>query len=216
MIQSQDVIVFQGDSITDCHRNRDLQDHANNLPALGMGYAAGVASTLLADRPCDQLQIFNRGISGHRVVDLYARWKIDTLNLKPNLLSILIGVNDTWHGFTRDNGVEVPRYEQIYRMMLDWTVTALPGVRLVLCEPFVLPCGVVTDEWIVEIEQRRAVVQQLAADYQAVFVPFQQMFNDAMTQAPADYWADDGVHPSSAGHHRMAELWLDCVTGKSQ
>ncbi len=202
------VVLFQGDSITDCGRGRDTE-----LPndQLGAGYPAMVAARLRADRPGEDLRFFNRGISGNRVVDLYARWKIDAVNLNPDVLSILIGVNDTWHEFERNNGVEVERYGEFYRMLLNWTVTARPGIRLLLIEPFVLETGVVTSEWVAEINQRRRIVRQLAEEFHTAFVPAQEIFDAALREAPADYWLGDGVHPTAAGHQRLADAWIEAA-----
>lgn len=208
MIKPNSTILFQGDSITDCGRDRNATG-ANT--GLGQGYALMAAAALLADRPADKLQVFNRGISGNRIVDLYARIKADVINLKPDVLSVLIGVNDTWHEFGGKNGVAVPKYERVYREFLTEVRAALPAVRFVLCEPFVLNCGVVTTEWVAEMDQRRAVVKKLAGEFAATFVPFQTMFDAAVQQAPPSYWAGDGVHPTAAGHARMAREWLKCV-----
>ena len=199
------VILFQGDSITDCSRARELTA-ANS--GMGLGYAFMIASRLLAEHPGDALQIYNRGISGNRVVDLYARWKIDALNLKPDVLSILIGVNDTWHEFECANGVEVERYNTFYRMLLDWTLAERPEIKLVLIEPFVLETGVVTPAWVSEINERRAMVRQIAAEDGTMFVPAQEIFDAALKEAPAAYWLPDGVHPSMAGHQRLTDAWL--------
>ncbi|MHB9139828.1 MAG: SGNH/GDSL hydrolase family protein [Victivallaceae bacterium] len=199
------VILFQGDSITDCGRGRDKIE-ANN--GLGTGYPYLVAAKLLCDRAEEKLNFYNLGISGNRIVDLYARWKSDALNLNPDVVSILIGVNDTWHEFGNKNGVEVPRYEQFYRMLLEWTVKARPNVKLVLCEPFVFVCGAVTAEWLPEINQRREVVRKLAKEFSAIFIPYQELFDNALKQAPAEYWLRDGVHPTLAGHQLIAEAWL--------
>lgn len=199
------VILFQGDSITDC--GREKEDGGSGDP-LGRGYPS-----LIAGRVDAQHQVLNRGISGNRIVDLYARWKPDALHLKPDMISILAGVNDTWHEKTRRNGVEVDRYAKIYRLLLEWTQQVLPQVQLVLCEPFVLPCGVVTPDWRPEVDERRAVVAELAQDFKARFVPFQKEFDAALTQHPADYWAQDGVHPTPAGHELMASCWLRHVPG---
>lgn len=208
MFDSHSKILFQGDSITDCGRSREA-DAINQ--GLGAGYAHAVASRLLADHPEQHYQCLNRGISGHRVVDLYARWKIDALNLKPDVLSMLIGINDIWHEFGSQNGVEADRFDQFYRMILDWTKQELPETQLILCEPFALGCGAVSAEWIPVLEERRAIVQQIAQDYGAIFVPFQSVFDQAVGQAPASYWLPDGVHPSSAGHQRMADAWIAAV-----
>ena len=210
LIIPHSVVLFQGDSITDCSRNReDASTHDTHSLGNG-GYACLAASSLLADRPSEDLKIYNRGISGNRIVDLYARILCDTINLKPDVLSVLIGVNDTWHGFL-GNGVPVPKFERLYRNYINEVCEALPNIRFVLCEPFVLRCGVVTDDWIDEMEQRREVVRRLASDYSATFVPFQGLFDEAVKKAPAEYWAADGVHPTAAGHFLMAKAWLEAV-----
>jgi lysophospholipase L1-like esterase len=208
MINPNDVILFQGDSITDCGRERNATGVNTGL---GSGYPLHIAAQLLADRPADKLQFLNRGISGNRIVDLDARIKSDVINLKPNVLSVLIGVNDTWHEFGSKNGVAVPKYERVYRSFLTEARAALPAIRFVLCEPFVLSCGVVTHDWIAEMNQRRQVVQKLAGEFGAKFVPFQTMFDEATKQAPPEYWAGDGVHPSHAGHELMARTWWRAI-----
>jgi len=211
MIKNNDIILFQGDSITDCGRSRDAANKPNDLSGLGLGYAMMTAAHLLSAKPAAGLQFFNRGISGNRIVDLYSRIKSDLINLNPNLVSILIGVNDTWHEHGSQNGVEVPKYERLYRDLLNEVLEKLPAVQFVLCEPFVLQCGVVTDEWVVEIDERRAVVAKLAKEYGATLIPFQSMFDQAVKDAPPIYWAGDGVHPTAAGHMLMAKTWLHHV-----
>jgi lysophospholipase L1-like esterase len=211
-IKKNSTILFQGDSITDADRQRD--NTAPNSPfALGSGYVNHIASHLLMTRPADSIKFLNRGISGNRIVDLYSRWKSDAINLKPDVISILIGVNDTWHEFNDKNGVEPERFRQVYRMMLEYTKEKLPDVQLVLCEPFVLKCGVVGKAWIAEMDQRREIVRKLATDFSAVFVPFQAEFDTAEKSAPALYWLMDGVHPTPAGHQRMADCWMKTAIG---
>jgi len=203
-------LLFQGDSITDCRRTRT---DSTGEPAIGLGdgYVSMIAPRLWLEQPEKDWRIFNRGISGNRVVDLYARWKIDCLNLKPGLLSILIGVNDTWHRFERNNGVEVPRYEEFYRRILQWTRQELPQTQFILLEPFVLPFGVVEPDWVTEIDQRRAVVTKLAKDFDAVFVPLQETFREKCSLAPQEYWLIDGVHPTPAGHQLITEAWMQAA-----
>ena len=210
MIKDDAVIVFQGDSITDADRNREIQDRVKDSQALGRGYAFLAAAKLLSEKP--GLSIYNRGISGNRVTDMAQRWQVDALDLRPDLLSILIGVNDTWHG-QHDSARHVPvdQYEAVYRQILDQTREALPQATLVLCEPFVLRCGAVTEAWFPEFDERRAVVRKLAQDYKTIFVPFQEVFDQACQRAQAELWAGDGVHPTLAGHMRMAEAWLEKV-----
>jgi lysophospholipase L1-like esterase len=213
MLKPGSTILFQGDSITDCGRNRD-DSNASSLGALGLGYAKMISAQLLAGRPEDTLKFYNRGICGNRIVDLYARIKSDVINLKPDVMSVLIGVNDTWHEFGSRNGVSVSKYERVFRDFLNEVREELPGIQFVLCEPFVLKCGVVNDDWIAEMDQRRVVVKKLAGEFGAVFVPFQEMFDKAVKLAAPEYWAGDGVHPSAAGHYLMAQEWLTAVTGK--
>ena len=129
-------------------------------------------------------------------------------NFAFDILSILIGVNDTWHEKARQNGVEVPRYEQFYRMLLNWTLKELPEIKLVLLEPFVFPFGAVGEDWIEEIDQRREVVAGIAKDYGAVFVPLQSILNNALKVAPQEHWLADGVHPMPAGHQLIADAWI--------
>ena len=135
------IVVFQGDSVTDSLRNQALDLPPNQ--ELGYGYVSQIAAELLERSPENDWKIYNKGISGHRIVDLYARWKRDALNIQPDILTILIGVNDTWHEFHSKNGVELDRYEQFFRMLLEWTRKELPETKLILMEPFVLPFGAV-------------------------------------------------------------------------
>lgn len=206
MIMKNMTILFQGDSITDCGRSREP---AGANQGLGNGYVCLTAAKLRALYPEADISILNRGISGNRIVDLYARWKVDCINLRPDVLSILIGVNDTWHKFNHDNGVEPIRYERFYRELLEWTKTALPNIKLILGEPFVLPFGAVDKTWLPEINERRAIVKQLADKFATAFVPFQTIFDNASIKAVPEYWLVDGVHPTLAGHELMSAAWLD-------
>jgi lysophospholipase L1-like esterase len=203
------LILLQGDSITDAGRNRQDQDRANN--GLGTGYAFFMATQLLLAQPARGLRFYNRGISGNRITDLYARIREDILNLKPDVLSILIGVNDTWHGFQYNGGVALPKFERLYRQLLTEIRAELPRLQLVLCEPFVLKCGVVKPAWVKEMAQRRAIVKKLAGEFETIFVPFQAEFDRAAKLAPPEYWAYDGVHPTPAGHLLMTRAWLKAV-----
>lgn len=214
LIRAGDVILFQGDSITDAGRSRDRAATPNDQPALGSGYAWLAAAELLVDRPQARLQIFNRGISGHKVFQLAERWQADCLDFKPNLLSILIGVNDYWHTLDGKYQGTVEIYERDYRGLLERTRKALPRLKLVVCEPFVLRCGAVNEKWFPEFDRYRAAAQRVAAAFRATFVPFQAMFDQAIKFAPPEHWAKDGVHPSGAGAALMAHTWLTLVGAK--
>lgn len=200
------VVLFQGDSITDAGRNRDAKD-ANAAGALGNGYPLLVAAAVLAERPKDGLQFYNRGVSGNTVPDLQQRWTADTLELKPDVLSILIGVNDFWHKLNQGYTGTVQDYEQQYTALLDDTRRALPSVRLIVLEPFVLRTGAVDARWFPEFDQRRAVAARVASHARATFVPLQSIFDQRVRSAPPAFWAADGVHPTPAGHAVIAEHW---------
>ena len=199
-------ILFQGDSVTDVSRSRDNDAYP------GHGYPTFIKGRLGVDRP-GEFECLNRGISGNRVVDLYARWLVDGINLAPDVVSILIGVNDTWHHFGNNNGVDVPRYDEFYRRLLDWTLEELPPTKFILLEPFVLPFGAANKTWLKEIRQRQQVVAKIAADYQTVFVPLQARFDKAVKLADPAYWLVDGVHPTPAGHQLIADAWLADAKG---
>jgi len=204
-------ILFQGDSITDAGRNRGVVE-PNRSDALGRGYPLLVASALLDQHPERSLSFFNRGISGNTVPDLAARWQTDTIDLKPDVLSILIGVNDYWHTLNGSYHGTVDDYETGYGALLERTRREVPGVRIVVLEPFVLATGVVTDAWLPEFDRRRAAAARVAQRANATFIPLHAMFQQLSRQAPPAYWAADGVHPTPAGHDAIARAWMQAVT----
>ena len=211
IIQKESIILFQGDSITDAGRDKRREGNVNDKNALGRGYVYSITTQLLADRAGDGLQIYNRGISGNKVFQLADRWDKDCLDLKPDILSILIGVNDIWHSLNGNYEGTVDKYEKDYRALLERTRKELPNVQLVICEPFVLRCGAVNDKWFPEFDKYRAVSRKMSKEFNALFVPFQSMFDDALKQVSPSYWAGDGVHPSMAGAYLMAQEWLKTV-----
>ncbi|MEE3199997.1 MAG: GDSL-type esterase/lipase family protein, partial [Planctomycetota bacterium] len=105
----------------------------------------------------------------------------------------------------------VADYEKGFNELIEQTREALPDTRLVICEPFVLRCGAVTDKWFPEFDQRRAAAVRVAEKAKATWVPFQEIFDAALNDAPPAYWAGDGVHPSMAGHMKMAMAWIEAL-----
>lgn len=207
-MKSNSRILFQGDSITDAGRDRD-NTNANNPRALGHGYATQIAGLLLKGSPEEGYKFFNKGISGNKVFQLSDRWEEDCLKLEPDVLSILIGVNDFWHmkNGKYDGTPEI--YERDYRALLSRTLEALPAVKIIICEPFLVEGGkAVGSEWPAEFAAYRKAAARISDDFDFPFVEFQTWFNDALTLAPASYWCPDGVHPSLAGANLMAEAWL--------
>ena len=197
------VILFQGDSITDCGRSRD--DDAN----LGAGYAALTASWLSAAYPEKRLRFLNRGISGNRAKDLRARWQTDCLDLKPTWVSILIGVNDTWRRYDANDPTPVEVFETHYRHILQQTKPS--GARLILCEPFLLPIPQDRIPWRDDLNPKIEAVRRLAREFAAIYVPLDGAFAAAATQREMAFWAADGVHPTPAGHALIAQTWLRAV-----
>ena len=200
------VLLFQGDSITDSGRNRTAAE-PNTAGALGTGYPLLVAAAALAAHPDRGLRFYNRGISGNKVPDLQQRWDVDTLELRPDVLSILIGVNDFWHKLSGGYTGTVQDYEDQYTALLERTRQALPRVHLIVLEPFVLRCGAVDEHWFPEFDARRAAAARVAAHARATFVPLQAVFDERARAVPPQYWAADGVHPTPAGHAVIAERW---------
>ena len=204
------VMLFQGDSITDAGRNKK-DPKPNEQKSFGKGYAWMAGSQLLISNPAHKLTLHNRGISGNKVHQLADRWDKDCLELKPDVLSILIGVNDIWHGLNGRYDGTAKTYENDFNALLERTKKALPKVQLVICEPFVLKCGAVSDKWFPEFDKYRAAAKKMAQSHGAVFVPFQSMFDEAVKYAPPNHWAGDGVHPSPHGSSLMAHFLLNSI-----
>ena len=205
-------ILFFGDSITDAGRNRDASSH---MSTLGYGFVRVIADRLQGAEPA-KYEIVNRGIGGNRVVDLYARIKCDAWNLQPDVISILIGINDIWHEIGNQNGVEIDRFENVYRMMLADTKKALPNTKIILCEPFVLE-GTATSyteetperyERFCQVYQYAEVVKNLAKEFNLPFLPLQEKLTQAAKKSKAEYYLADGVHPHVAGATLIADEWI--------
>lgn len=200
------VVVFQGDSITDGGRQRTGNDF-NHI--MGQDYAYMLAAELGAAFPERDIRFLNRGISGDRVLDLEARWVADTIALKPDVLSILVGINDTLATGARAETAE--QFEAGYNKLLADTLAALPGVKIVLGEPFLLPVGKHQQTYaaeMMELEKRQKIVARLAAKYHLPEVQYQAVMDKALQRAPAIHWSWDGVHPTYAGHWLLAQEWL--------
>jgi lysophospholipase L1-like esterase len=197
IFHKNDVILFQGDSITDGGRQRDGNDF-NHI--MGQDYGYIIAAQIGLQFPDRNLNFLNRGIGGNTVKDLAGRWQSDTLNIKPNLLSIMVGINDSLWGESVDD------YEKIYDKLLSDTIAALPDTKIILGEPFILPVGNFKNNYNDHRDQvklRQDVVARLADKYHLPLIHFQKAFDDACSLAPADRWSWDGVHPRSDGS-RMA------------
>jgi len=204
-ISQGQTVLFQGDSITDAGRSRE------NSAVLGGGYASQVAAWFSMLHPELRVRFINRGISGHRVRDLQARWQADCLDLKPDWVSIMIGINDTWRRYDRNDPTSAADYAAGYREILTRTRDHLAGTGLVLLEPFVLPCPDDRKAWREDLDPKIAAARELAREFGAVYIPLDGLFAAACVRREPAFWAADGVHPTQAGHAFIARAWLDAV-----
>ncbi len=206
-----DVVLFQGDSITDAGRNKK-RELPNDAGSFGGGYAHLLASWLLEALAPQELTIYNRGISGNKVYHLAERWDNDCINLNPSVLSILIGVNDYWH-FRNGQYDGTPEiYENDYRQLLNRTRDALPDIKLLICQPFILTGTTAVDgSWLEPFSAYQQIAKKISDEFEATWVPFQEAFDQAIELAHPTYWAHDGVHPSMAGAQLMANTWLEAI-----
>ncbi|HKJ90388.1 MAG TPA: SGNH/GDSL hydrolase family protein, partial [Oceanipulchritudo sp.] len=198
-------LLFQGDSITDCNRDRTLSD------SLGSGYVNMIAGLLAARQPHLGAACLNRGISGNRSEDLLKRWREDCLDLKPDVLSLFIGINDVWRRYDSNLPTSTEAFAANYRRILEATVKALPESLLILLEPFVLPVPEDRRHWREDLDPKIDVVRHLAREFGARLVPLDGIFAAASTAQPPAFWARDGVHPTPAGHGLIARAWLEAV-----
>lgn len=207
LLSRNDHVLFFGDSITDCGRCETV----NNPEQMGTGYAAMCAASLLAKYPEMNLRFTNRGIGGDRVYDLQRRLQADVLAEKPTLVSILVGINDTWQRYGENLQSPLENFEAAYRDILTQIRDEL-GARLVICEPFCLPVAPVTEQWREDIDPKIASIRRLADEFDAAYIACDEIFAKAATRQSMEYWLFDGVHPSSAGHMLIAEAWLEATT----
>lgn len=193
--------MFQGDSVTDCGRNREDEND------MGTGYALLIGSWLQARYPEKNLRFLNKGISGNRVSDLEARWSEDCIDLKPSFVSILIGINDTWRRYDNNAPTSAEEFENTYRRII-LQVKEKTGAKIMLCEPFVLPFPEDRKHWREDLDPKIHAVRNLAREFKTLLLPLDGLINSAAAQRSPEFWAADGVHPTMAGHALIAQEWL--------
>ncbi|HHU52082.1 MAG TPA: SGNH/GDSL hydrolase family protein [Firmicutes bacterium] len=205
LIKKDALVLFQGDSITDWGRN--YEDPAD----LGQGYALMTAAWFSALHPELNVKFLNRGISGNRTSDLVARWQQDCLDLQPDVLSLLIGINDTWRRFDQNDPTTPEAFEDHYRSLLT-TVRQKLNCPIIIGEPFLLPVTPEQQrEWRADLNPKIDIVRSLAQEFNAIYLPLDGIFAAASTKQPAQYWAADGVHPTPAGQALISRAWLQAV-----
>ena len=205
LIEDGALVLFQGDSITDAGR------YYNDPLDMGEGYAK-IAAARFTDAFGDKgVKFLNRGISGNRAIDLKGRWYRDCLVLAPDWVSIMIGVNDTWRRYDSDDPTSCDAFAESYRDILTRTRKVL-GARLVMLEPFVLPVSPEVAVFREDLDPKIETVRSLAEEFDAIYVPLDTLFAQAVSRQAPSYWSEDGVHPTPAGHELIAEAWLDAVS----
>jgi acyl-CoA thioesterase I len=190
-------ILFIGDSVTDCGRRDDAPDF------LGDGYVR-----MIADRPVEG-RVINAGISGNRAIDLRDRWHIDVVEQQPEILTVYVGINDTWRRYDENDPTSAATFEANYRACLADFGGA---TTVILVEPFVLPVNEEQEHWHEDLDEKRSVVARLAAEFGLGFVPLQSLMAAAAEDHGATALAMDGVHPTALGHRLIADAWLE-ITG---
>ncbi len=206
MLSKGSTILFQGDSITDC--DRDFAD----ISSLGVGYASKVKDYLDTFYRGRQIKVVNKGISGNRVVDLNARWDEDCIALKPDYLSILIGVNDTWRRYDSNDHTTTEMYYNGYKGLLDRVKAELPNCEIILIEPFLLMTNEQFYRWYSEdLADKIQAVRRLSREYGTKYLAMDGIFAEYSTNKPPSYWSEDGVHPTDEGHGLIAKKWIEKV-----
>ncbi|MCR4719376.1 MAG: SGNH/GDSL hydrolase family protein [Firmicutes bacterium] len=199
-------ILFQGDSIT------DVGSSANIADKMGYGYPLLVKAEMGFEYP-GKYEFFNRGIGGNRIVDIYARMKRDILNLKPDVMSILVGVNDAWHEVieSEQNGVDSEKFYKIYSMLIEEIKSSLPDTKIIMFGPYVLKGTNTEDKWdyfATEVPKRAEMAKRVAEEHGIMYIPLQEKFDEALKIAPSEYWCVDGVHPTAYGHELIKREWI--------
>lgn len=208
------IFLFQGDSITDGNRGRSTDPNHS----MGHGYAFAVASRVGADFPEYNFQFYNRGVSGNTVTDLQKRWQDDTIAFQPNVLSMLVGINDTDATVNRPaEAIPIGQFETTYRDLLASSQRANPDILFVLGIPFVYPVGKRSENWVRwrdETAKQQDVVRKLGTEFNAVIVDYPAVLDKAIARKDAEYWVWDGIHPTVFAHELMAREWIKQVRSR--
>ena len=196
-------ILFQGDSITDAGRKN------NHNESLGDGYVMMTAAWLSALYPDYPVKFYNRGVGGNRIVDLRHRWEKDYLEIRPNLVSILIGINDVLDRPFWKSSTSTERFQSEYKSILEQTQQS--RCQIVLLEPFLLNSTRSFLELTEELNKKIEVVREIAREFEIKLVPLNDIFAKACVKRVPSFWSLDGVHPTLAGHALIAQSWIKSV-----
>lgn len=194
---NEKVVLFQGDSITDCGRDRE------DIKSLGGGYVNIIRAQYYARNPHCKTVFINKGIGGNKTGDLFNRWDEDCIDLKPDLLTVFVGINDT----SRSDENENSDFIKYYTGFLDRAVNETEA-KIILMEPFVLPVNEERASRRPKLDFKIDIVRKLAHKYNTNLIPLDGIFNSASALKGYEFWAVDGVHPTAAGHALIAQEWF--------
>lgn len=206
IIEDNAVVLFQGDSITDAGRNREDGDDLSVR-----GFVMMTAALFSSMYPEKRVKFLNRGIGGNMVSDLKERWQQDCIGLKPNWVSILVGVNDCYRRFNENNPVTPEEFEADYRYIINEAKQKC-NANIILCEPFLIPSDEEKARWREDLDPKIHIVRKLAREFKAIYVPFDGLLAQACTRREPAFWSPDGVHPAAPSHAVMAKAWLNAVS----
>lgn len=207
MILPNSTILFQGDSVTDA--GRTASDNPNS--SLGQGYPKKIKEYIDAFCANQNLKVINRGVSGNRVIDLKNRWLKDCIELKPDVVSILIGINDTWRKYDSSDETSAEKYEQTYREILTELRKNLPDCQIVILEPFIVPADPEKMCFYDDLIWKVQAARKLSREFGTAYIPLDGIFASSCTGVSPSVWSEDGIHPTDAGHSLIAKLWIDML-----
>lgn len=197
-------ILFQGDSITDCGRSR------SDVTDLGPGYPVYVKQYLDECYPQIEFELINKGIGGHQTKDLMARWQEDAIDIQPDVISILVGVNDTWHHADNKDWIPNELFEANYRSLLE-DIKNKTNAKIIMLEQFVLDFPDMR-RFHNDIDEKIQIVRRLASEYADRYIPLDGLFAAACVAEPPSYWTEEGVHPTDEGHKLIADYYFDALS----
>jgi acyl-CoA thioesterase-1 len=202
------IVLFQGDSITDCGRDRE------DITSLSNGYPGAIANMYNLLFPGNDVTFINKGISGNRVVDLLGRYERDFKNIKPDFISILIGINDTWRRYDNNDPTSTEQYEQGYKELLQKIKSDFPNCYIMIIEPFLLNSLPDRASWREDLDPKIQVARKLAKEYADFYLPLDGIFAKVEVERyTCNQIAEDGVHPSAIGHAIIAEEYIKAIAG---
>ncbi|MBE6573897.1 MAG: GDSL family lipase [Ruminococcaceae bacterium] len=196
-------ILFQGDSITDCGRNRERID------SLGAGYPKFVAELLTETYNDIDFEFINKGCGGHQTKDLMARWQEDTIDIDPDIMTLLVGINDTWHHCDAGDFIPAEVFEANYRSLLD-DVKSKTNAKIIMLETFLLDVGG-KESFFPDMDSKMKIIRRLAREYAVEYIPLDGLFASASVTEEPSFWSEDGVHPTEEGHKLIADYVYNAI-----